>query len=210
MSFGLAAQSLSVQVQDYYYGVAGEECVAELEVENLTDQDLEVIVTRYSTDAVPSNFMCWALCHFPTANVTTSLVVPANATVENFSGHIELMPEEIDATIKYCFSLVNDTTDKACVDVHYTSSSVYVGLEEEMDNDFFVFPNPAQDRLNINFEGEVLAEFVLYDMLGNRVYDDVLTSSMTLNLSSFESGIYFYTFHVQGKEAAVQKLVITH
>jgi len=208
ISFGLAAQSLSVHVEDYYYAAAGEECKAKLKVENLTDQDLEVIVTRNT--ATPSNYMCWMACHTPSVNIASALTISANATVDNFSGYVLSMSEESDVTINYCFSLVNDPGDKICVDVLYTSSSEYLSLQEDAQPNFFVFPNPAQDRLNINFEGGAPVEFVLYNMLGNRVFEDVFSRVKTLDLRPFQSGIYFYTLSVQGKETQVQKLLITH
>jgi len=211
-SLGLAAQSLSVHTEEYYYNEAGTEGLAEIEVENLTTQDLEVIVTRSQQDGTVMNYMCWAVCHIPNVDVSSAFAVPANTTIDNFSGHILSMPEEADITINYCFSVVGNPTDKTCVDVHYTSSSVYIGLEEELDNNFFIFPNPAQDKLNINFEGSNYADFVLYDMLGNTIARERVCSSQnhSIDLSSFESGIYFYSLFEQGKTVEVQKLIIAH
>ena len=212
ISFGLSAQSLSVDVEDYYYGVAGEECKAELKVENLTTNDLSVIVTRSNMDlpeGVISNF-CWGItCYGSDTDVSSiSVVIPAGDTFAGFTGYLNGMLEESTFLINYCFVLENDPLDKVCVDVTYTSIEDL--SVDELSANYDVYPNPVKDVLYIDYNASALAEFSIYDMLGNRVYDDVLTSSMSLNLSSFEAGIYFYTFRVQGKEAEVQKLVITH
>jgi len=211
-SLGLAAQSLSVHTEASYYAEAATEGLAEIKVENLTSQDVEVIVTRNQADGTAMNYMCWAVCHIPNINVSTPLTVPANTTIDDFSGHILSMPEASEITINYCFSLVTNPSDKTCVDVLYTSFADSVGLEEETTNNFFVYPNPAQDKLNINFEGSNYADFVLYDMLGNKIIQERVCSSQnhSVDLSSFESGIYFYSLFEEGRTTEVQKLIIAH
>ena len=214
MLLGLTAfsQSLSVNPDSYYYSLASETCTAHFDVTNLTNQDLSVIVTRNMDPAynITSTF-CWGeTCYTPTANVSTnSIVIPAGESSDQFSGYINSMPAESSFVINYCFSLENDPSDKVCTDVTYTSLSQFVNLEE-LSDDYNVYPNPAKDVLYIDYNTSVPAEFVLYDMLGSKVHQEVLISSTTLNLSSFEAGIYFYTFGVQGKETEVQKLIITH
>lgn len=212
LSFTVFSQSLSVQPDSYYYSLALETCTAHFDVTNQTGQDLSVIVTRYmdSEDDITSTF-CWGeTCYTPTTNVSTNpIVIPAGESSDQFSGYIYGMPEESTFVLNYCFSLENAPSDKVCTDVTYTSLSQYVG-EEELSASYTVYPNPVQDVLFIDYNASAQAEFVLYDMLGNKVYNEVLTSSARINLSSFEAGIYFYTFGVQGKETEVQKLIITH
>ena len=212
LSFAAFSQSLSVNPESYYYSMASETCTAHFDVTNQTDQDLSVIVTRNMDPSynITSTF-CWGeTCYTPTTNVSTnSIVIPAGESSDQFSGYIYSMPEESSFVINYCFSLENNPSDKVCRDVTFTSLSSVMNLEE-LSADYNVYPNPVKDLLYIDYNASVPAKFVLYDMLGSKVHQDVLTSSMTLNLSSFEAGIYFYTFGVQGKETEVQKLIITH
>ena len=74
----------------------------------------------------------------------------------------------------------------------------------------FVSLNPVNKILNVDVASTNLSEFILFDMLGNRVYNEVFTGSSTINVSSFEAGIYLYTLSVKGREPEVQKLIITH
>lgn len=203
------AQSLSVHVGDYYYALPGEEAIAELEVENLTNNDLEVIVTRTVLEGSPANYMCWFACHGPAVDVASPLIVPGDSIVDNFSGHVLSMPEEADFVIEYCFSLVSDHSDQTCVDVRYVSLSQYIGVEE-LTVDYGVYPNPANNKLNLNYSGTEEATFVLYDMLGNEVLVDRLNSSKEISLTSYQAGIYFYSFQIEGRNTEVQKLVISH
>ena len=212
MSVSVFAQSLSDEHDAYYYSNSGETCTAHFDVVNETNQDVEIIVTRTMNpnDAITSTF-CWGeTCYTPTTNVSAnSIVIPAGDSFDGFSGYIYSMGEEVSYVINYCFSLVNDPSDKVCTDVTFTSLSQYVGVDE-LESNPSVYPNPANEVLHIEYTNTTPAAFVLYDMLGNKVYAENLLSSKSLSLTAFEAGIYFYTFSVQGKETEVQKLIITH
>ncbi len=204
----IETQSLSVEVEDYYYAPAGTECVVNLEVRNLTNDSLNVIVTRNSNQTTPQNFMCWFVCHLPSVDVTTPLTIPANSSVDDFAGHVLSMPQESDVIINYCFSVENNPSDSVCVDVKYTSSSAVMNVDNHSIHSSSVYPNPVKDILFIDCNTPT--EFVLFDMLGSQVHKEVFTSSSNINVSSFEAGIYFYKLNVKGKETEVQKLIITH
>ena len=145
----IETQSLSVEVEDYYYAAAGTECVANLEVQNLTNDSLNVIVTRSSDQTVPQNYMCWLVWHSGETDVTSPLSIPPNSLVDYFSGHIISMPEESDVIINYCFSVENNPADQVCTDVTFTSLSEYLSLEE-VPALYNVYPNPVKDILIIS------------------------------------------------------------
>ncbi len=205
----IETQSLSVEVEDYYYAATGTECVAYLEVRNLTNVSLNVIASRSPNQVSEQNWMCVGLnCYIPSVDVTNAFNIPANSSVDDFAGHVMTMPEESDLIINYCFSVENNPSDSVCVDVKYTSSSAVMNIDNQTIHSSSIYPNPVKDILSIDCN--IPTEFVLYDMLGSQVYKEVLTSSSNINVSSFESGIYFYKLNVKGKEIEVQKLIITH
>ena len=202
-------QSLSVEVQDYYYAAAGTEGVAYLEVQNLTNNSLNVIASRSPNQVSETNFMCVGLnCYIPSVDVTNAFNIPANSSIDDFAGHVLSMPEESDVIINYCFSVENTPSDSVCVDVKYTSSSAVMNVDNHFIHFSSVYPNPVKDVLFI--DSNTPTEFVLYDMLGSQVFKERFTSSSNINVSSFEAGIYFYKLKVKGKETEVQKLIITH
>ena len=123
------AQSIKIHQQDYYHASAGEECISKLFVENVTDQDLEIFINRNQVPGTTRNYMCWSACHNPSDGMTSTMLVPANRTVDNFSGHILSMPADSTVVINYCFNLLNKPNQSVCVDVLYTSSSDYLGAE---------------------------------------------------------------------------------
>ena len=207
------AQSLSIAPDPYYYTTSGETCTAHFNVTNVTNEDVDVIVTRtmnYSVDEITSTF-CWGVtCYIPSTDISlNSIIIPAGESFDGFSGYVYSMGEEESYEINYCFSVVDDPSDKVCTDVIFTSSSQFIGVEE-LENEYSIYPNPANDILHLDYMNTMPATFVLYDMLGNKVFTDELLSSKSVSLSFFEAGIYFYTFSVQGKETEIQKLIITH
>lgn len=206
------SQSLSINPDSYYYAQPGDQCVAHFDVTNTTDNNLSVIVTRsYDSSYDITSTFCWGLtCYPPTINVSgVPITIPAHESFDGFTGYLNDMPEETSYIINYCFSLENDPSDKVCIDVTFTSLSEYIGVDE-LDETYAVYPNPANNALNLDYNSETSASFVLYDMLGSKVYAEELSGASTIDLTSFESGIYFYSFNVEGREAEVQKLIIAH
>ena len=207
------AQSLSIAPNAYYYTTSGETCTAHFNVTNVTNEDVDVIVTRtmnYSEDEITSTF-CWGeTCYTPSTDISlNSIIISAGESFDGFSGYVYSMGEEETYEINYCFSLVDDPSDKVCTDIIFTSSSQFIGVEE-LENEYSIYPNPANDILHLDNMNSMPAAFVLYDMLGNKVFTDEIVNSESVSLSSFDAGIYFYTFSVQEKETEIQKLIITH
>ena len=206
-----AQSSLSIEPSESYYAEVGEQCVAHFDVTNTADAEISVIVTRSfdSSYDIMSTF-CWGItCYPPTVDVSSqSILIPAGESFDGFSGYINDMPEDKTFIINYCFSVVDNPSDKVCADVEFTSIST-VGVEET-NISFGVYPNPANDVLHLEYTAQQAADFVLYDMLGNKIYSDVVLNSKSIQLNDFEAGIYFYTFSVNGKNQEVQKLIITH
>jgi len=210
ISSSLWAQFLKVHQQDYYYGEEGQECVAKLSVENLTEDDLNIIVIRNDGLVAQENYMCWKLCHTPDTDLTTDLTIPAGGIVDNFSGHILSMPIESDITINYCFTNKDSMRMQECVDVLYTSSSRFMATEEQDLERFSVYPNPVRNYLTVEYWGGEFTEFVLYDVLGNELSTlDIKNSAQTFNVSSLNQGIYFYALRSKGKIGEIKKLIVT-
>ena len=210
------SQSLFVDVADYYYSPFGEQCTAYIDVTNTSNQDLMFHVTRSSTTDL-TNYFCWGpTCYPPNSNETytstNSLSINSGETLtglDAFIGYVNNLPENSSLDIDYCFWVDGNPSDETCVVVTYTNEDSFMAIED-LSFSHEIYPNPVQDLLHINLLNSNPVEFVLFDMLGSQVYKEVLTSSSNINVSSFESGIYFYKLNVKGKETEVQKLIITH
>lgn len=216
VSLTTLAQSLSINPSESYFGLPNETLNASFDVTNNSAGDLEVIVTRLIPEAYDSlegftSTFCWGTtCYPPHINVsTTPMIINAGASFDGFKGTVSSMPVETELTINYCFSVVDNPSNKVCTDVNFTSMSVPVGIEET-ETLFSVYPNPANDILHLKQSSQKEGIFMMYDMLGNKIYSDVITTSKSIELHEFNAGIYFYTFSINGKDTEVQKLVISH
>ena len=216
ISLTVFSQSLSIEPHEYYFSPFGELCNADLDITNLSTQDVSVHVTRSVITDV-SNYFCWGItCYPPNSDAiftsSNPLLIPAGETLtgaNSFKGTVNNLPEESSLSINYCFWIEGSPDDEVCTDLIYTNKDMYVSSS---DISFIpeIFPNPAFNQLKIKVKDGVESEFILFDMLGNKVLHKKMQISSVINISSLESGIYFYSFNVQGEDSEVQKLVVSH
>ncbi len=59
-------------------------------------------------------------------------------------------------------------------------------------DDFSIFPNPSNYKLNIRLaQNSNAANLEVYDILGKRIYKQTLTSTLSsINVSRWNSGVY--------------------
>jgi len=70
------------------------------------------------------------------------------------------------------------------------NSCVGTGVESTSENEEFFFPNPVQNLLHLQLKDDK-NHVVVLDMMGRRVFDRVLPSVSILDMTDFETGIYF-------------------
>jgi hypothetical protein len=94
-----------------------------------------------------------------------------------------------------------------------TATEANLGVESishlELQTTINIFPNPAQDRLNIYKIGPEQHKMVIYDVQGKLVYEQKLTDMLTtLDIQDLKSGIYLVrVMDGNDKEVTNQKLV---
>jgi hypothetical protein len=92
-------------------------------------------------------------------------------------------------------------------------SMSYVGVENLMKNEdeFLVYPNPADGELKIKNAGLRIDKIEIYDMLGQRVFFQPQTSDLKpqimINVSSLQNGIYFLQLKDEKGNKAIRKFV---
>jgi hypothetical protein len=75
-------------------------------------------------------------------------------------------------------------------------------LEAIKENEFVLYPNPFEDKLNISVKENGQAEIILYDILSRRLSQKKFTNSTTLNTEQLAKGIYIY--EVRNKNGVIQ------
>ncbi len=97
------------------------------------------------------------------------------------------------------------------VKVWYNSTGVN-GLE--YTNSINIYPNPAFDKLNIEFTDNInkIEELTLYDMLGQAVYSidgkNINTTNFVIDLSEYKSGIYYLNIKTKEDGIIRNKIII--
>jgi hypothetical protein len=69
-----------------------------------------------------------------------------------------------------------------------------------------IFPNPAQNKLEITVDNEQIKEVKLYDVLGKEVLS---TKEKEIDVSSLNESVYFLHVKTSGNYYT-KKVVITH
>jgi len=78
---------------------------------------------------------------------------------------------------------------------------------------FSLFPNPAQNCINIGFKSHLLknASLKITDIQGNNIYEVTVAPGielLPLNLNRFSKGVYFVQLLIHGQVSSVKKLII--
>ena len=86
-----------------------------------------------------------------------------------------------------------------------------VAIEEPLanDNEFNIYPNPAQINLTISINVELKnAQVEIYNVMGEKVYNAAINNKLaTINTKQFSSGIYFVIIVAEGKHFT-KKLIV--
>ncbi|MBR0178260.1 MAG: CotH kinase family protein [Bacteroidales bacterium] len=82
-------------------------------------------------------------------------------------------------------------------------------VDEVIEDQFVeVFPNPAKDRINIQFTEDREASIRLYDMMGRLVYSyNTTKQSFSIPTHGYSKGIYMLLINVSGKQQT-EKVVV--
>ena len=115
-----------------------------------------------------------------------------------------------EASTSYYYDMTDGiwyyTTSTPMVRMNFDPS---VGVNEVEDNlGLRVFPNPANEVINISLNKEVSATLTLLDVSGKVVRTQTLNGiSTSINTASLNSGVYFVTIN-DGTSVSTQKVVI--
>lgn len=155
----------------------------------------------------------------------------AIAWKQNVSGASQL-PMLFTNNIANGFPITYDTVDLANetnTDVAVSNGKVYVvwqddnsntvkyrsgtytpvvisSINEIAENNFSVYPNPANDYLNITSKSNEKFSLNIFNALGEKVYSSVFTANCQLSTANYSSGIYFAQINT-GEKSFVTKFL---
>lgn len=132
-----------------------------------------------------------------------------------YSGVYTTPPPSLTSTSGKMYLIWN--TDKTIRGEGWDASyTIIVGTgEKDIFNNLTIFPNPAKDKVNINFaiEGTQNIKIELLSLTGNTLFSEVLNNfkgeyAKTLNVSDFAKGIYF--LRITADSGVTNKKIIVH
>lgn len=139
----------------------------------------------------------------------TIIITPISATITNTSY------QYYHASYKFPVLTVNTTaitTPTAAFNSKNTTVSinddVFSGINEfTLENLVTVYPNPANDFINVSFSNNETSKIEIYNQLGETVLTEKIpVTGMKLNISHLSSGVYFLRATV-GNKSSVKKLI---
>jgi hypothetical protein len=110
-------------------------------------------------------------------------------------------------------SLILNTSTIGHINTLYT-----IPVESSLGNDMIIFPNPANDVVNINYfsANDGFVKIELYNVLGEKIIDIVNTRVLKgnyysqLNLSSVQPGVYTCIMKQGDKNSIIKRLIISN
>jgi len=120
----------------------------------------------------------------------------------------EINPDDLTngiATYRYYVSS-DGINYQDSVDVQVDFEASVKNIKEEIN--VSIVPNPATDYIQISMKGIESANLRMVDVFGSTVLKENIGSSKKLNISDFNSGIYFLVFDVPGRKSFTRKVII--
>jgi len=195
-------------------------------VENQTGETHQWVVTRYRVN-VPTGWadgLCWGhstdqfggICYTSTQMNTNPWTTSSNPNFlfSVLNGQYGKMKPQINpddftsgqAHYRYYISDagVQAYSDSVDLIVDFTAS-----LNQMKDPvSVSIVPNPATDYIQISMTGIESASMRMIDVFGSTVHKETIGSTKKLNVSDFNSGIYFLVFDVPGRKSFTRKVII--
>ena len=94
--------------------------------------------------------------------------------------------------------------DDVCVSTDSLSCNPPVGINEiKNSEEFILFPNPFENKLNITVKRNELVELTLFDAASRKIFSQSFTNSTSINTEQLAKGIYLY--EVRNKNGVIKK-----
>ena len=164
-----------------------------------------------------NNAICWGICFVESISVSPPSFSVWLQPGDTASASTHVYPDQDGVArtgnITYVFFDSNDETDTVSYQVRYETrtdlSIASISIEPELS----VYPNPATNYLEVKYTtpSSRKANFEIINLVGSKVYSKPLEateSTLSLNISNLNKGIYFCVLKVDNKMVTSKKLVV--
>lgn len=192
------------------------EFVQDMQIRNLSGNDLNVIVEREEVSVAEGslNYFCWGLCFNPEVSVSRPPVPVAAGDVSVVGAlafHYSPMESTGSSSIRYY------AYDPEVEDSRVSIIIVFNSAEDVSERTFAdmgcAYPNPASSAVHFNYEvsAGVHASISVYNLLGQEVLKQDLTNiqgQAVLSVADLTEGIYFCNLKVDGRTVKTEKFIV--
>jgi hypothetical protein len=197
--------------------LSDEELKVHVYVENLASVDKDVWVKLYVKQLVDGAVMqyCWNSCFDIATNQSTAfLTIPANEIKKDF--YCSYIPKNLSGIteIMYTFFVNKDETDSASVTIKYEVVDGTTGIENlnDLKKNIKCYPNPATSKVYFDFETEnsYPKTIKIFDIVGNKIKQielNDLSSTKEVDIQDLKSGMYLWTFEINGVPIKSDRLI---
>lgn len=136
-----------------------------------------------------------------------------NNPTSSFGFMLKLQDENMYRLLNFCSSDHTNPALRPKLRICYTLSNNTPKIQHSNQNELYVYPNPANNIINIEFHRNEYSDSNLFSVinnLGENVFTAILDKPLTtINTSLMPSGMYFYTFS-NDKELLKSGKIIIH
>lgn len=193
---------------------AGEDEVsAYLAYQNVTDDDVlfrvrkEVLTYSGEPDDI---VFCIGECY--TGNLSSTMEILAGETVTTDMSnafHATYSGNGTMALVRFTFFVANNESDKVSFYICFGSGNSI--QNSDLVKSLRAYPNPAQSMVSIDYFAPNSHSFlVIKNLTGKEVYrtEVSLAGKKQIDVSKFNSGVYFYGVESEGKMLCTKKLLV--
>jgi hypothetical protein len=85
-------------------------------------------------------------------------------------------------------------------------------VKKEIDAEILIYPNPFSTQITLEYklESGSQAEFVVYDLIGNKILNQSLSSAINkvnIDIPNLSKGVYIYRYSCQNGNSFIGKLI---
>jgi hypothetical protein len=156
-------------------------------------------------DQVCDNAVCFNINTVTWNSVNYSITILNNDSTK-FQPKLAI-PDESEASALIRYYVVESGNVDVIIDSVDIQYNTFLNIENT-SIDFNVYPNPANNILNISIS-ENNTFISLFDIVGKKVSEmELLNGNNTLNIENLNPGIYFYSIKRNGNIIETKKLVV--
>jgi hypothetical protein len=200
-------ETIVCQLQDFEY-------VQELQIRNLTDNQLDVIVEKEIIDDLEGvmNYFCWGLCYDPNQLVSDPWPIAAQSLSEGiFSFHFIFDEGVIGTPRVRVYAYARSNPDERISLIFEAANTTNVA-----ENTLSLgkpYPNPASSQVSFDFKAANSSNInvVVYNLLGQEVKSQLangMQGRINIAVDDLQPGIYFCSFQVNNEVVKTEKFIV--